>query len=75
MKSLLRFCLSLAVVFAISLLTVNLSSCDEDTLNALSGDCSGCPSSTPWSKPGESGCYATQAECENALGSGCVLCD
>ena len=37
--------------------------------------CTGCAVSQPWSKPGLSTCYATLADCEQAEGTGCVLCN
>ena len=39
------------------------------------GTCTGCAVSQPWSKPGLGICYVSQAECEQAQGAGCVLCD
>jgi hypothetical protein len=44
-------------------------SCD-DTLTS----CTGCPSTSPYSKSGSSSCYATYSDCVAALGSGCVYC-
>jgi hypothetical protein len=37
--------------------------------------CTGCTSGQPYSKPGQTTCYATLADCEAALGSGCIICN
>ncbi len=74
MKPLTRFCLVLFTIVSLFLLSFNLSSCDEELMDSMNNDCTGCTSSAPWSKPGSGNCYATQADCEAAEGSGCVLC-
>lgn len=68
-KILFTLFLGIALIF-----TTQFYSCEE-TDNVNGGDCTGCPSSAPWSKPGSGNCYATQAECEAAEGPGCVLCE
>lgn len=45
-------------------------SCGEDEVTS----CTGCPASTPYSVAGSGKCYATLADCQTALGSGCVFC-
>ena len=45
--------------------------CGEDAVTS----CTGCPASSPYSVAGSgNNCYATLADCQNALGSGCVFC-
>ncbi len=74
MKKMLRLFFAMFMFSLLTVFAVQMSSCDEDTLDDLAG-CSGCPDSSPWSKPGSSNCYATQAECEASEGSGCILCN
>lgn len=54
---------------------IQVSSCDNGGNNTNTPTCTGCASSTPWSKAGTGHCYATKADCEAVEGSGCVLCD
>lgn len=39
------------------------------------GTCTKCTASQPWSKPDIANCYVTQTDCEQAEGTGCVLCN
>lgn len=70
-KSLSKRIFSLNTVFVVFFLFVSHSCTEDDAVAA----CTGCSSASPYSKPGSTACYATLADCQAALGSGCVICN
>ena len=70
MKKNRLFSVIFSVIF-IAMLSL-LASCEEENVG---GNCPTCDANSPWSKPGETTCYADQQSCEAALGAPCELCN
>jgi hypothetical protein len=56
----------------ILLILLFFQNCEEKEEDKV---CTGCTSNQPYSKPGQNTCYATLADCEAALGTGCIVCN
>lgn len=65
-----RLLFALAFVL-ISVFLLNACSDDDEDVDP---SCD-CPAATPWGKPGNSDCFASKADCEADLGSGCEICN